>query len=174
MLVGLAIGPGAGAADGVSALLFYLAAYGVMTIGVFALFAGVSTHHAPVRTIADLAGLSRAHPAVALALAICLFSLIGLPPAVGFWGKWNLFIASWSEGSELGRVLAISLALNAAISAWYYLRLIAVMFLESPREGEPNRVSLAPAIAGAACAIGAVVLFAVPQPVWEAAARFTP
>jgi NADH-quinone oxidoreductase subunit N len=174
MLMGLAVGPSAGLADGVSAALFYLAVYGLTTIGVFALFAGVSTSDSPVRAVSDLNGLSRVHPAVALSLAVCLFSLAGLPPTSGFIGKWNLFAASWSEGTTLGRVLAISLALNAAISAWYYLRLIAVMFLETAPAGEPRKVSLAPAVAGAVCAIGTVLLFAAPQAVWDAAARFTP
>lgn len=174
MLMGLAVGPSAGLADGVSAALFYLAVYGLTTIGVFALFAGVSTSDSPVRAVSDLSGLSRVHPAVALSLAVCLFSLAGLPPTSGFIGKWNLFAASWSEGTTLGRVLAISLALNAAIGAWYYLRLIAVMYLETAPAGEPRKVSLAPAIAGAVCAIGTVLLFAAPQAVWDAAARFTP
>jgi NADH-quinone oxidoreductase subunit N len=174
MLMGLAVGPSAGLADGVSAALFYLTVYGLTTIGVFALFAGVSTSDAPVRAVSDLSGLSRVHPAVALSLTVCLFSLAGLPPTSGFIGKWNLFAASWSEGTTLGRVLAISLALNAAIGAWYYLRLIAVMFLETAPAGEPRKVSLAPAVAGAVCAIATVLLFAAPQAVWDAAARFTP
>ncbi|HEX6962270.1 MAG TPA: NADH-quinone oxidoreductase subunit N [Lacipirellula sp.] len=174
MLVGLAVGPSETPADGVSAMLFYLAAYGVMTIGVFALFAGVSSPEAPVRTLGDLAGLSRVHPGVALGLAICLFSLTGLPPTAGFMGKWNLFIAAWSDGSELGRILAVALALNAAISAWYYLRIIAVMFLEPASETASQKLCYAPALAGALCSIGVVVLFAVPQAVWEAAARFSP
>ncbi len=174
MLVGLAVGPSDAPADGVSALLFYLAVYGLMTVGVFALFAGVSPQESPVRTLGDLAGLSRVHPAIALALAVCLFSLTGLPPTAGFMGKWNLFIASWSDGSQLGRALAIALALNAAISAWYYLRVIAVMFLEAPPEGRAQKVCLAPAIAGAVCSIGTVLLFAAPQVVWQAAAGFAP
>jgi NADH-quinone oxidoreductase subunit N len=174
MLVGLAIGPSNLPADGVSALLFYLAAYGLMTIGVFALFAGVSPSESPLRTISDLSGLSRVHPAIALALAVCLFSLTGLPPTAGFMGKWNLFMASWSDGSQLGRILAMTLALNAAISAWYYLRLIAVMFLEAPPEGGAQRVCLAPAIAGAVCSVGTILLFAAPQLVWQAAASFAP
>ena len=174
MLMGLAVGPSAGLADGVSAALFYLAVYALTTIGVFALFAGVSTIDSPVRAVSDLSGLSRVHPAVALSLTVCLFSLAGLPPTSGFIGKWNLFAASWSEGTTLGRVLAISLALNAAIGAWYYLRLIAVMFLETAPAGETRKVSLAPAVAGAVCAIGTVLLFAAPQAVWDAAARFTP
>jgi NADH-quinone oxidoreductase subunit N len=174
MLVGLAVGSGGSPATGVAALLFYLAVYGVMTIGVFALLACLGGGEAPVRTQADLAGLSRVHPAVALALAICLFSLTGLPPTAGFFGKWNLFFASWTDGSRLGQVLAISLALNAAISAWYYLRLIAVMYLEPTAATERRRVSLPAAIAGAACAIGTVLLFVAPQPAWEAASQFLP
>lgn len=174
MLVGLAVGPSPGLADGVSATLFYLAAYGVTTIGIFALLAGVGSSDAPVRNVADLSGLSRVHPAVALALAICLFSLAGLPPTSGFMGKWNLFTAGWSQGEPLGRVLAVSLAANAAISAWYYLRLIAVMFLENVPSAKLGKVSLAPAVAGAACTVGTVLLFVVPQEVWQAAARFTP
>jgi NADH-quinone oxidoreductase subunit N len=174
MLVGLAVGPTAGTTDGISALLFYLAAYGLMTIGVFALLACVSNGGSSMRMQGDLAGLSRTHPAIALGLAVCLFSLTGLPPTGGFFGKLNLFYASWSEGTQLGATLAISLALNAAISAWYYLRLIAVMFLEAPPGGESNKASLAPAVAGAVCALGTVLLFIAPQTVWEAAARFAP
>jgi NADH-quinone oxidoreductase subunit N len=83
-------------------------------------------------------------------------------------------MASWSDGSQLGRILAMALALNAAISAWYYLRLIAVMFLEAPPEVGPQRVCLAPAIAGAVCSVGTLLLFAAPQLVWQAAASFAP
>ena len=55
----------------------------------------------------DLRGLNRAHPAVALLLAVCLFSLTGLPPTAGFLGKLNLFLAAWSDGSRIGRNLAV-------------------------------------------------------------------
>jgi NADH-quinone oxidoreductase subunit N len=174
MLLGLAIGPNSSTADGISALWFYLPVYGVMTVGVFALLACLSNGDSSAGTQGDLAGLSRSHPAVALALAICLFSLTGLPPTAGFFGKWNLFYASWSEGTRLGQALAISLAVNAAISAWYYLRLVAVMYLEAPPAAAPRKVALAPAIAGAACAIGVILLFIAPQAVWEAATRISP
>jgi NADH-quinone oxidoreductase subunit N len=174
MLVGLAVGWGGGSTDGVSALLFYLAAYGLMTIGVFALIACVGSGDSSVRTQSDLAGLSRRHPAIALGLAVCLISLTGLPPTGGFIGKLNLFLASWGDGTQLGKVLAVALALNAGIAAWYYLRLIAVMYLENPSGDEPRKVSRAPAVAGAACALGTVLLFIAPQAVWQAAASFSP
>jgi NADH-quinone oxidoreductase subunit N len=173
MLIGLAIGPSSSPADGVSALLFYLAAYGLMTVGVFALLACVGSGNAAVKTQGDIAGLSRTHPAIALGLAICLFSLTGLPPTGGFLGKLNLFLASWSEGTRLGEVLAVSLALNAGISAWYYLRLVAAMYLEPPPAGESHKALLAPAVAGAACTLGTVLLFISPQTVWELADRFS-
>ena len=80
MLIGLVVENSVAEVNGIGALLFYLATYGLITIGVFALLACVSNGPKQVRTIADLAGLSRAYPAVALALAVCLFSLTGLPP----------------------------------------------------------------------------------------------
>ncbi|RIK75300.1 MAG: NADH-quinone oxidoreductase subunit L [Planctomycetota bacterium] len=174
MLVGLAVGPASSPISGVGALLFYLAAYGVTTIGIFALLACVAGKGAPLQTQGDLAGLSRVHPAVALGLAICLFGLTGLPPTAGFTGKLNLFFAGWSDGTPLGRTLAIVMAINAAIAAWYYLRLIAVMFLDPPAaEGQPGKLFLGPAVAGAACSAATVLLFVAPQPVWNAAARFS-
>jgi NADH-quinone oxidoreductase subunit N len=174
MLIGLVVEGGGNDVNGVAALLFYLATYGLITIGIFALIAGISSEKNPLRTVSDLNGLSRVHPAVALALAVCLFSLTGLPPTVGMLGKLNLFLASWGDGTTLGRWLAIVLAVNAAISAWYYLRLIAVMFLEPAPAGETSKVSLAPAIAGSVCSLLSIVLFIAPQQLWEAAVKFVP
>ncbi len=174
MMIGLVVESGNDDVSGVGALLFYLATYGLITIGVFALFAGVSSEKSPVRVIGDLAGMSRIHPAVALALAICLFSLTGLPPTVGMLGKLNLFLASWGEGTTLGHSLAIVLAVNAAISAWYYLRIIGVMFFDSAPAGEPSKLTLAPAVAGTLCSIASILLFIAPQYLWEAAVKFVP
>ncbi|MBA4106035.1 MAG: NADH-quinone oxidoreductase subunit L [Pirellula sp.] len=174
MMIGLVVEGGNDDVSGVGALLFYLATYGLITIGVFALFAGISSEKSPVRVVSDLAGMSRIHPAVALALAVCLFSLTGLPPTVGMLGKLNLFFASWGEGTTLGRSLAIVLAANAAISAWYYLRIIGVMFFDSAPAGEPAKLTLAPAVAGALCSIASILLFIAPQFLWEAAVKFVP
>jgi NADH-quinone oxidoreductase subunit N len=171
MLVGLTVGERGTAVGGTSALLFYLAVYGVMTIGAFALLGGVGTPQRPLQTDSDLAGLSRTHPAAALLLAVCLFSLTGLPPTAGFLGKLNLFLAAWSDGTGLGRVLAMTLAVNAAIAAWYYLRLVAVMYLEPAARTETSPLNAPAWVAGVCCAAATLVLFALPQPLWNAALR---
>ena len=123
----------------------------------------------PCTQLDDLRGLSRSQPAVALLLAICLFSLTGLPPTAGFLGKLNLFLAAWSEDMHIGHGLAIALAINAAISAWYYLRMVALMFLE-PADPEADRdraFDLAPWLAGAACALVTIGIFVAPQWLWD-------
>jgi NADH-quinone oxidoreductase subunit N len=168
MLVGLAVGD-RGTVPGSEAILFYLAIYGLMTIGVFALLSAVRRSDRPVELVDDLRGLNRDHPAVALLLAVCLFSLTGLPPTAGFLGKLNIFLAAWSDGSTIGRNLAAIMAINAAIGAWYYLRLIAVMFLEpAPQtEPQPQPVVWTSWLAGAACTIATVWFFIAPQAIWD-------
>lgn len=168
MLIGLAIGD-VGQVGGRQAILFYLAAYGLMTIGVFALFSTGGNSARPMQTDADLRGLSRTQPTIALLLAICLFSLTGLPPTAGFLGKLNLFLVAWSDGPHIGHALAMFMAINAAIGAYYYLRLIALMFLEPTTQpvGEPARVAWAPWLAGVACSIATIAIFVAPQWLWD-------
>lgn len=138
MLMALAAAPYLREADGpngVQALLFYLVAYGAMTIGAFAVLAYLDTPHHPVETVDDLAGLSRSHPIVALAMALFLFSLIGIPLTAGFTGKFLIFWGTMSvPGEQTGfyRTLALIGAINAAIGGWYYLRMVAVMYLRNP------------------------------------------
>jgi NADH-quinone oxidoreductase subunit N len=171
MLTGLVVGGGAGAVSGLTAMLFYLVVYGVTTIGVFALLAGISTPEMPVQSDAQIAGLSRTQPVTALLLAVCLFGLTGLPPTAGFLGKLNLFLAAWSSGTLLGQGLAAALAVNAAIAAWYYLRLVSLMYLEPAPQSEPLAVQPPAWIAGGICAAATIVLFALPQWLWDSALR---
>jgi NADH-quinone oxidoreductase subunit N len=184
MLVALTVGDML-PVGGREALLFYLAAYGLMTIGTFALFGAINKETrehqreaersnaqrfpAAATTLDDLRGLSRRQPSVALMLAVCLFSLTGLPPTAGFLGKLNLFLASWSVDPHIGRGLAVVLAVNSAISAWYYLRPVAVMFLDPSPEAEstPRRIVWAPWLAGTICAIATMVIFFAPQWLWD-------
>jgi len=140
MLIGLAVAPdlrGEETAGGVDAVLFYLVAYGAMTIGAFAVLAYLSTPQRPVEMLDDLAGLSQSHPGVALLMALFLFSLIGIPLTAGFAGKFVLFfgamaVAPRPEHPWLFRVLALIGVINAAIGAWYYLRILTVMYLRNP------------------------------------------
>ncbi len=170
MLVGLAVG-NVGAVGGTSAVLFYLASYGLMTIGVFALLRGASSEGQSLETIDDLRGLSYTHPSTALLLAVSLLSLTGLPPTAGFLGKLNLFLAAWGETTAVGHWLAGLLALNAAIAAFYYLRLVAVMYLEPAADRHPRPVDVAAWLGGLACTAATLLLFAQPQWLWDAVQR---
>lgn len=166
MLVGLAVGH-VDSIGGPHAVLFYLAAYALMTIGAIALFSVPDFNGRKIHSDSDLRGLSKTSPAAAFMLAICLLSLTGLPPTLGFLGKFNLFLVSWSEGEPLGKGLAICMAINAAIAAWYYLRLVALMYLEPVDDGvEEADEDWFAWTAGAVCAVATIVLFFDPQRLW--------
>lgn len=174
MLVGLTVGRQRNAAaDGIEALLFYLAVYGAMTVGVFAALIFLSRPGRSVESIDDLAGLSRRRPVVALLLAIFLFSLTGLPPTAGFLGKLNLFLAAWSRGTIDSYWLAGLMGVNAAIGAWYYLRIVAVMYLQpEPAGTHESEGTEWPALVGMVlCVIATVGLFVSPEWLWNVIER---
>jgi NADH-quinone oxidoreductase subunit N len=167
MLVGLVVGTPGETVNGTASLLFYLAVYGVATIGMFALVTTAGNSDRPIRAVADLAGLSRSKPALALMITVCVLGLAGLPLTGGFLAKYNLFVAAWGEGSQEGRILAITLAVNAVIAAVYYLRVISVMYFEpSVTVAEPSR-QYASGLAGCLCTIGTLGLFVKPQWLWD-------
>lgn len=171
MLVGFVVGGSTqGGPTGFEALLFYLVVYGAMTLGAFAVLGALQQTNRRVESISDLAGISRTRPALALLLTLFLFSLTGLPPTAGFLGKLNLFIAAWGTGTEAGHWLAVWLAVNATIGAWYYLRIIGTMYLQ-PAAPTPAVVTestdAAPSyLAVALCAIATLGLFAIPGWLW--------
>lgn len=175
MMVGLLAGGSSSPVSGGAALLFYLVVYGAMTIGAFALLIAASRTGDSLKTVDDLAGLATTQPLSALILSVFLFSLTGLPPTAGILGKFNLFLAAWSDPSSGGRWLAAIMALNAAISAWYYLRLIAVMYLQAPKSVEAaSGTNRTPAwIATIVCVVATLGLFIAPQIVWSAAVMAT-
>ncbi len=184
MLLGLVVAPhlhanGGAVGSGIDAVLFYLVAYGAMTLGAFAVLAYLSTLRRPVETVDDLAGLSVSHASVALLMAIFLFSLIGIPLTAGFLGKFLLFFMLFSgaltvpagDQSYLFLLLGFIGVLNAAVAAWYYLRIVAIMYLRTPlRPLEPVR-SRAGLATVWICA-GLTIFFGVyPQPLLQAARK---
>lgn len=125
MLIGIIAGPGAG----INAVLFYLLAYGVMNTAAFAVLAGLERQGQEIESMEDLAGLRVRHPGMAVVMALASGSLLGVPPLLGFWGKLYLFIA----GVVVGQIpLVIIACLNSAVSAWYYLRLVALPIMGKP------------------------------------------
>ena len=134
--------------------MFYLVAYGATIVGHLRHARLAATRLiGSVETIDDLAGLSQTHPAAAAVLTILLFSLTGLPPTGGFIGKLNLLMAAWSQETTSAEILAIVLAVNAAIAAAYYLRIVAVMYLRpAPAVAESRLRASFPRPSASACA----------------------
>lgn len=124
-LVGLA----AASPAGVESVLIYIAIYLTMTLGTFASVLTMRRSEGMVENISDLAGLSRNNLPMAVALAIFMFSLAGIPLLAGFWGKWYVFLAAVQAG--LWPVALIGL-LASVVSAFYYLRVVKIMFFDEP------------------------------------------
>jgi NADH-quinone oxidoreductase subunit N len=106
-----------------------MAIYVAMTVGTFAALLSLRTAAGPVETISELAGLSRRRPFVAAVMALLMFSLIGLPPLAGFFAKWHVFLAAIEQNLF---ILAVIGVLASAVSAFYYLRIIKVMYFDEP------------------------------------------
>jgi NADH-quinone oxidoreductase subunit N len=126
------IGLAAGGARGASAVLFYMAVYVVMTVGAFLCVLWMRDEEGrPIETIASLSGLAQTRPAYAAAIAIFMFSLAGVPPLFGFWPKLVVFDAVIASGYVAVAVIAI---LGAVIGAYYYLKIVKVMYMDEPSE----------------------------------------
>jgi NADH-quinone oxidoreductase subunit N len=139
-----------------------------MTVGAFAVLITVSGRERQVETLDDLAGLGRLRPGLALLMAVFLFSLTGLPPTAGFFGKFNLLVAAWSAGTFDLQVLAIIMAINAAIAAAYYLRIIGAMYLRpAPTTPQRSTADFPAFLASLLCAGVTVALFLAPQWLWD-------
>ncbi|AQR73027.1 NADH-quinone oxidoreductase subunit NuoN [Sphingomonas sp. LM7] len=126
------IGLAAGGEAGVSSVLYYMAIYVVMTLGSFLIVLQMrGPDGQPVETIASLSGMSRTRPGLALAFAIFMFSLAGIPPLLGFFAKLQVFVAAVDAGLF---VFAAVGAAASAIGAFYYLKIVKTMYFDEPGE----------------------------------------
>ena len=123
------VGLSSGTEAGVEGVAVYMAIYIAMTVGIFACVLALRTENGPVETISELAGLAQKRPFVAAIIAILMFSLIGLPPLAGFFAKWQVFLAAVEQNLF---VLAVIGVLASAVSAFYYLRIVKVMYFDEP------------------------------------------
>ena len=124
-LVGLA----AGSQAGVTGVLIYMAVYVAMTLGAFACILAMRRKDGMVEDINDLAGLSSSNPVMALFLTALMFSLAGIPPLAGFWAKWYVFLAAIEAQLY---ALAVIGVLASVVGAFYYLRIIKIMWMDEP------------------------------------------
>lgn len=121
----------AGGAAGVGSVMVYLVIYMAMTAGAFAVILRMRRGGLAVSEISDLSGLSRTAPALAWAMAILMFSMSGIPPMAGFFGKFMIFKAAIDAGYY---GLAVIGVLTSVVAAFYYLRIIKVMFFDDAAE----------------------------------------
>ena len=184
MLMGLAVVLAAGGNSqlggaGAAASVFYLLVYSFASLGTFAALASLSSSAREVSGLEEIAGLGKSRPVTAAVIAVCMFSLAGIPPLAGFWGKFALFgetirLATTSADGSLATwftLLAVCGALNAAIAAAYYLRIVATMFFQ-PAACEASSPPSAPAsLAMVVAALLVVLLGAYPRSVIRATQR---
>jgi NADH-quinone oxidoreductase subunit N len=127
------IGLAAGGQRGASSVLFYMAIYVVMTLGAFLCVLRMrDADGEPVESLDSLSGLSESRPGLALAIAIFMFSLAGVPPLFGFWPKLLVFWAAVDAGLV---ALAVAGIVGTVVGAYYYLKIVKIMYFDAP--GEP-------------------------------------
>jgi NADH-quinone oxidoreductase subunit N len=125
------IGLAAGTEAGVRGLAIYMAIYLFMNLGTFAVILCMRQKDRMVENIDDLRGLSRTHPMMALSMAIFMFSMAGIPPLAGFFSKLYVFLAAIESGLY---VLAVVGVLSSVVGAFYYLRIVKLMYFDEPAE----------------------------------------
>lgn len=123
------VGLTAGTEEGLASVIVYMAIYMIMTAGTFAIVMSMRRNGKPLELVSDLSGLSRNSPALAYALAIMMFSLTGIPPLAGFFSKLLVFKAAVGAGYYGLAVLGL---VTSVVAAYYYLRIIKVMFFDEP------------------------------------------
>lgn len=114
---------------GAQSFLFYMLAYAITNLGAFAVLIALEQRGESLWSLDDFAGLFQRRPAIAVAMAVFMFSLAGVPPTAGFMGKFYVFTAAWEGG--LGW-LALVGVITSAVAAFFYLRVIVRMFMQDP------------------------------------------
>lgn len=125
------IGLAAGTPQGVQGVLIYMAIYVAMTLGTFACILAMRRHSGYVEDIDQLAGLARTQPVVALFFGALLFSLAGIPPLAGFFAKFYVFLAAIDAKLY---ALAVIGVVTSVVGAYYYLRIVKIMYMDDPAD----------------------------------------
>ena len=156
-LVGLA----AGSEDGIKGALVYWVIYLVMNVGAFACILCMRRAEGMVEHIDDLKGLSRTHPMMALAMAIFMFSLAGIPPLAGFFAKFYVFVAAINEGLV---ALAVIGLIASVVAAFYYVRIVKVMYFDDVDEPLERPIATEMAVIMGGTGILTLLFFVYPAP----------
>ncbi len=160
-LIGLAVGT----SDGVRGVLVYMVVYVLMTAGTFACIMAMRRQGKPVEQISDLSGLGTNDPGLALALSVFMFSLAGIPLMAGFFAKLYIFLAAVKSGLW---VLAVVGVLASVVGAFYYIRIVKIMYFDAPAEAFDRRPA-ALSFVVAATGLFTAFFFLFPAPIVDAA-----
>jgi NADH-quinone oxidoreductase subunit N len=155
-LIGLAVGT----PEGIRGVLVYLIVYVFMSAGTFACIIAMRRRGRALEEITDLSGLARTDPGLALALAVFMFSMAGIPPLSGFFGKLYVFLAAVQGGMW---TLAVIGVLTSVIGAYYYIRIVKVMYFDAPVEPFDSRPASLSFVA-AATGLFTALFFVFPAP----------
>jgi NADH-quinone oxidoreductase subunit N len=151
----------AGGELGGAALMYYLVAYGLMNLGAFAVVVAVGKKGEPNEEFNDYAGLGFRYPALAMMMTIFMLSLTGIPPLVGFTGKFYIFSAAVKAGYIWLAVIGV---LNSVVSAYYYIRVVVTMYMqEGEKQVEPLSARPALATAIVAATLGTILVGVFPS-----------
>ena len=160
------VGFAAGTQDGVYSVLVYMTIYMIMTIGAFGCVLAMRRHGHPVEGIDDLAGLGRNQPLLAASLAIFMFSMAGIPPLAGFFAKVYVFLAAIRADMV---PLAVIGLLASVVGAYYYIRVVKVMYFDEPKEAFDQPLGREISITVGATAAFNVVFCLLPSPILQQA-----
>lgn len=147
-----------GTPEAVQAIIFYFIVYGLASLGAFAAIVALDKGNEGVK-IEDLYGLFRRSPMIATVFALCLLTLAGIPPTVGFFAKFYIFQLAFQAGYYSLVIVAL---LTTIFSAYYYLRFISAMFSEETQDSTPLQISWPALTVGVSALIALVILSVYP------------
>lgn len=156
------IGIAAGTEEGASALLIYLAFYIFMSVGAFACVLLMRRKGEYVEQISELSGLAQSRPLMAAAMAIFMFSMAGIPPMAGFFGKFYVFSAAINSGLYTLAVIGVALSV---IAAYYYLKVIKVMYFDEARTPFDKSMTSGMRLVLLGCSGFTLLFFIYPTPI---------
>ena len=152
---------------GTSGILFYLMAYAFMNLGAFGVLAYLSKNGRECETFDDISGLWQKKPLIAVALGIFMFSLAGVPPTIGFFAKYRVFLSAIKAEFYWLALIGI---LNSILSAYYYLRVLVYAYMREERIEFPSLKPFS-ALALAILTIGTLLLGVFPLQSWDLAIK---
>jgi NADH-quinone oxidoreductase subunit N len=156
--------------ESVAAIAVYAITYALMNIGAFGVVSLLQKSQNEAQTLDDIAGLGFRRPYYGLALAVCMFSLSGLPPTAGFISKFYVFRVAIESGDINLAIIAI---LTSIVSVYYYLRVVYYLYMKEPAAEEITPIASTPFAAGA-LAISMIGIFLIgifPNPLFQTALR---